>query len=165
MTDTPTLIARLRRDHWIQRDTSGAIVTAFIERDCAEAADALEALACDNASLVETARKNNDTIEHLLAERDALQVELDNVRKLGNLSNALWVDNAAVDDPKGRLDEMVEEQEALLAERDRLREALEPFADIGDVYDSRYGPDAEIGVRLYSLRRARAALSGEGGEK
>lgn len=139
MTDTPTLIARLRRDHWIQRDTSGAIVTAFIERDCAEAADALEALACDNASLVETARKNNDTIEHLLAERDELQRRL-------SAENESW---------SGRVVAIGDKLMAAYAERDRLREALELVATTT--------PTDYVSSIL--VARARAALSGEGGEK
>ena len=89
------------------------------------------------------------TCEALTAERDALAAELRDAR-MSELS-AL-----------GQACDAYEQQQALAAEVERLREALEPFAAIADELDEddcgRVGDEVQAPVTAGQCRSARAAL-------
>jgi len=125
----------------------------------------------------DTADEAKRTIVALEAENATLKAERDELRKLGNLSNALWreaeQDVVALTEPlqygdmlcftRGTIARMMEEKSALEAERDRLRQALLLVLDQVDYTSGACGLTEMVGAVLPKeiIVQARSACASE----
>ena len=161
-----------------QVDNSWGFPTCYPhnEINLEEAADMLAALVNDRDRLAKNldhwrteVGKLHSKVDRLTADRDRLAGELAEARKWAK--DAIFFDSEYVKAVDERANEIVAENAVLIADRDRLRAALTPFAEVAagtgwDALQSRelihaIGPRLTSGcyIEAGAFRRARAALN------
>ncbi len=109
----------------------------------------------------------SDGLLKALARIAELEAERDEIRKLGNLSNAMWQDaKARIAELEAKLRQSGQDLASVVNDKTRLEAALRPFAHLKKVEQARTAVIAEddlitVVVRVGDIEAARAALSGE----